>query len=172
MEKQSENVIYEGKRLKLKISEYLKDGQTVQIENVDVKDSVVIVAVKYNGNILLVEEERPVIDKMTLACPAGLIEENEKPVEAARRELEEETGYAAEKLTFLRKTYTSCGYSNEAQYFYLAENLYVTEQHPDPNEFIDVKEYTPQEVMEMIADGTIDTSSAVIGLLDYFLKRG
>ena len=172
MDKQNEKVIYEGKRLKLKVSQYQKDGQNIEIENVEVKDSVVIVAVKYNGNILLVQEERPVIGKMTLACPAGLIEENEKPVEAAHRELEEETGYLAGKITFLRKTYTSCGYTNETQYFYLAENLYVTEQRPDPNEFIAVKEYTPQEVMEMIADGTIDTSSAVIGLLDYFLKRG
>lgn len=172
MKKVNEQLLYDGKRVKLKLSEFQKEGQQIVIENVDVKDSVVIVAVKYNGNILLVEEERPVINKDTLACPAGLIEENEKPVEAAHRELEEETGYRAEKMTFLRKTYTSCGYSNEAQYFYLAENLYVTEQRPDPNEFIAVKEYTPQEVMEMIADGTIDTSSAVIGLLDYFLKRG
>ena len=172
MEKVSENTVYEGKRVKLKVSEFQKDGKNVVIENVEVKDSVVIVAVKYNGNILLVEEERPVINKNTLACPAGLIEENEKPVEAAHRELEEETGYQADKMTFLRKTYTSCGYTSETQYFYLAEDLRVTEQNPDPNEFIDVKEYSPQEVMEMIADGTIDTSSAVIGLLDYFLKRG
>ena len=173
MKKLDEKTIYKGRRVTLKVTNYEEENKIIPIEHVSVKDSVVIVPVKFNGNIVLIEEERPVIDKMTIACPAGLIEDGEEPIEAAMRELEEETGYKAKKLTFLRKTYTSCGYTSERQYFFMAEGLYITKQNLDDAEVnIKVKEYKEADVLKMIADGTIDTSSAVITLLDYFLRKG
>lgn len=104
------------------------------------KDAVGVVAVLENDNILLVKQYRPAIEKDILEIPAGLLEENESPMEAARRELEEETGYQAVKLEKICEYYSSPGVSESKFYLYYTEEVIRGAQNLDEDEFLEIEE--------------------------------
>jgi ADP-ribose diphosphatase len=82
-----------------------------------------MVAVDDAGRVVLVKEYFVGIDKTQLCLPKGRIDAGEKPADAARRELEEETGYAAKRLKLLARVNLSPGYSDQTTYIYLATGL-------------------------------------------------
>ena len=110
------------------------------------QDAVGVVAVLEDGNVLLVKQYRPAIKKETLEIPAGLLEKNESPSEAANRELEEETGYKAVKLEKICEYYMSPGVSEGKFHLYYADELVKTEQNLDEDEFLEVEEIALESV--------------------------
>ena len=124
------------------------------------------------GDILLVSQYRHPIYGMALEIPAGLIEPNESPIAAARRELEEEIGYYAQKVEFLCKTHPVMGFADEMVHIYLATDLQKTQQNFDSGELIEVHSYSLEECLQMVDDGKITDSKTIIALLKYQLKRG
>lgn len=118
------------------------------------KDAVGVVASFEDDTILLVKQYRPAVKMTTLEIPAGLLEIGEKPEEAALRELEEETGYRAEKLEKICEYFMSPGVSEGKFYLYYAENLTKTEQHLDEDEFVEVeREHLKNLSMDKLSDG-------------------
>ena len=102
--------------------------------------------------------------------PAGKLEPGEDPFEAAKRELEEETGYCANKWTDLGYVYTSPGYSDEKLYLYKAEDLEFTHCHPDEGEIIQAFEYKYDDVLKMINKGEINDAKTLCALLRAEIK--
>ena len=169
VKKIKEETVFKGKRLTVKVEEDENNKVKYERECVYVKNAVIVVAVTNEGKILFVTEHREAINKKISDLPAGIIEDKESPLDAARRELEEETGYRANTLRFLRRMYLTCGYSNELVYVYFAKDLEKTEQNLDSDEFLEVEEKTPEEARKMLDENEIITASGNVGLMSYFL---
>ncbi len=158
-------IIFEGKVVTvLKDDVELSDGTTGYREVVKHNGGVVVLAL-HDDKILLVKQFRYPIRKVMFELPAGKLERGEDPFEAAKRELEEETGYCANKWTDLGAVYTSPGYSNEKLYLYKAEDLEFTHCHPDEGEIIQAFEYSVQDVMNMIYNGEIEDAKTLCAIL-------
>ncbi|MBO6088123.1 NUDIX hydrolase [bacterium] len=109
----------------------------------------------FHTSILFVRQFRYPMKEVLLELPAGKLEDGEEPFKAAKRELEEETGYCANKWTDLGYVYTSPGYSDEKLYLYMAEDLEYTKCRPDDGEILEPAEFSVNEALEMIKDGKI-----------------
>ena len=103
-----------------------------------------------------------------LELPAGLIDEGEEPLETAKRELKEETGYEAEKWELLTSAYSSPGSHDEKIYIYLAGELtHVSELSLDENERLVFSIETIEDVLRRIRAGEIQDGKTIIGVLLY-----
>lgn len=115
-------------------------------EIVEHKPAVAVIALR-EGRMLFVRQMRPAVGLAPLEIPAGLIEPGEDPLEAARRELAEETGLSGD-LTYLFSYFVSPGFTDEKTHVFLAENLKEVEAHPDEDEAIEVVWMRPEEALE------------------------
>lgn len=168
----SRDLVYEGS-----IIDYYKD--TVQVPNGNVvkwdfighKGAAAIVPVTEDGNILMVRQYRNALDRYTLEVPAGGLNGTDEPTKvAATRELEEETGYRSDDVEFLVSIYTTVAFCNEKIDIYVAHNLIPSEQNLDEDEFINVEEYAPQQLVDMIYAGKIQDSKTICAVMAYVQK--
>lgn len=151
----------------------LPDGSTEYFDFIYHKGAAAVVPVKDDGKILMVRQYRNAIDAYTLEIPAGGKNGVDEPtLDCAYRELEEETGYYTDKsnLELLLSLYTTVAFCNEKIDIYLATNLTKTQQHLDDDEYIDVEEYTVDELMEMIYKGEIVDAKTIAAISTYKAK--
>lgn len=94
---------YKGKRVTVEEVVYNNGSKQIYREHVKAGDAVIILAITNENNVLMVREPRSAIGKIILGLPAGKLEKDEDPKEAAIRELEEETGYKTNNIKFLRE---------------------------------------------------------------------
>ncbi len=153
----------------------LPNGKNMRQSWVDHKPTVAIVAINDNNDVLLISQYRNATKQMLLEIPAGSMDgPEETAIDCARRELAEETGFRAEKLTKLFSGYLLPGYCNEFMHFFLAEDLIYAPLAPDEDEFIDVRPTSFFQAMELIKNGEILDAKTVLGLFlasDYMNKR-
>lgn len=124
-----------------------------------------------DGRILMVRQYRNALERETLEIPAGARDSlTEDTRITAMRELEEETGYRSDKVSFLLSLRTTVAFCNESIDVYLAENLTPGEQHLDEAESIDVEAYTLEELCNMIYEGKMQDSKTVSAILAYSNK--
>ena len=163
------DVVYDGKIITVYKDEVkLSTGKTSFREVVEHSGGVVILALCKKDDIekvLMVKQFRYPLKQALLELPAGKLEKGEDPLEAAKRELKEETGYSAKKWQDLGYVYTSPGYSDEKLYLYKAEDLHFTRCHPDEGEIIQAFEYEIDKVMDMIYTGEINDAKTLCALL-------
>jgi ADP-ribose pyrophosphatase len=108
------------------------------------------------------------VGDLLLEIPAGKLEAGEKPLECAKRELAEETGFEAEKWTKLLEFYPSPGFCDEMIYLFQAEKLKKTQLSVcDPDENIALLNYPLSEALELIKQGRIKDGKTIIALLNY-----
>ena len=98
---------------------YLNGDKVIYREHVKTGNAVIILPITDDNQIIMIQEPRTPIGKVILDLPAGVIEKGEDAEKAAIRELEEETGYLASKVEFLREYYQTVGYSDEKIKIYL-----------------------------------------------------
>ena len=156
--------IYQGKILSLRIDTIeMPNKKYSKREIVEHKPAVVIIAI--NGTkLLMVRQFRKAVEKTLLEVPAGLVEVQETPVQAASRELEEETGYLCENPKYIMEFYTSPGYSDEKIDLFLAEDLVKTEQNLDDGEFIEVEEIEIEDLRKKVLYGEVQNASSIIAI--------
>jgi len=129
--------------------------------------SAVMMAVDERKRILLVRQYRLPAAKYLWELPAGKLDPGEKPLQAAKRELIEETGYRARTWRKLASFYPSPGYIGERMTIYLATDLTAGEATPMDDERIQARWFTAQEVARMIRTGTIEDAKTMIGFFQW-----
>ncbi|MDP4144813.1 MAG: NUDIX hydrolase [Bacillota bacterium] len=162
----AEKNIYKGKVIELNIQEVeLPNKKIANREIVKHPGGVAVLAYEDKDTILMVQQFRKAIDKGIYEIPAGKLEYGEDIEACGRRELEEETGYKAEKFTYLGKIVTSPGFCNEYIYLYKAEELYKGELNTDEDEFINVIKFKVDTVKEMIKRGDIIDAKSICAFM-------
>ena len=163
------DVVYDGKIITVYKDEVkLSTGKTSFREVVEHSGGVVILALckKYDiEKVLMVKQFRYPLKQALLELPAGKLEKSEDPLEAAKRELKEETGYSAKKWQDLGYVYTSPGYSDEKLYLYRAEDLEFVGECPDEGEILIEYEYTIDEIEKMIKNNEITDAKTVCAVM-------
>lgn len=158
--------VYEGKIINLRVDTVeLPSGRKTKREIVEHEACTAIVAIDSENNVLLVRQYRKAAEKMLLEIPAGGIEPGEKPLDGARRELEEETGFSAEKWEELSGFYTSPGFTTEYMYLYLATELKPLKRAADDDENIELVRVPLKEAYELITSGEVCDAKSIAGLL-------
>lgn len=165
--------IYEGKVVRLRIDTVrLPDGRTATREVVEHNPAVAMVPVDREGRILLVRQWRSPVDAALLEVPAGTTDDGEDIEAAVQRELQEEIGYRAGRLTRLCGFWVAPGYCTEYIHVYLAEELAESRLQADEDERIEVVPLTLKEALDAIAAGQIQDAKSQVGLLMYARLRG
>lgn len=159
-------IVYEGKIFNIRqhLVE-LEDGKQSTRDVLEHNGASVIIAIKDNGNILLVKQYRKALERFMYELPAGRIDPGETPQDAAARELREETGYTASSIEHLLDYIPACGYSSEKLHIYVCRGLIPGETDFDETEDLDTLEYSAEELMEMILNGRIEDGKTMAGLL-------
>jgi ADP-ribose pyrophosphatase len=164
----SSEMLYRGAILNLRRDEVtVKDGRVSRREIVEHGGGVVILGVTDAGRIPMIRQYRKAAEKVMFELPAGKLEKGEDPLAAAHREFREETGYTAAALRHVSSFYPTVGYSEEVLHVYFASGLTAGETDFDDNEAIEITEYAPEELYEMIGKGTLDDGKSLIALLLY-----
>ena len=159
-------VVYQGSVLKFcRDTIQTPDGRTEYYDFIDHSRAAACVAVDAAGRVLLVRQYREAIDRVATEIPAGGINRGETSLQAAARELEEETGYRAKRITPLISEITAIAYCNEVVDVFLAEELEKTSQHLDPDESIDPVFFTPDEFIREVAEGRIQDSKTIAAVM-------
>lgn len=162
----SSETIYEGKILTLRREKVTVRNGTSYREIVQHHGAVGLVAVTEDNKVILVEQYRIACRKNLLEIPAGKLDsEDEVPLDAAVRELREETGYTADSMERLTSFYSACGYSGEKIAIYLCTGLTAGETDFDADEDLDIYEIPFEEAYEMCMDGRIEDSKTIVGIL-------
>lgn len=165
--KLSGKTVYDGKILKLDVDEVeLSDGRKAKRECVRHHGGAAVLCVE-EGSVLLVKQFRYLYGKEIYEIPAGKLEKGEDPAVAAARELEEETGYKAERLTPFLTIYPTPGYTDEIISVYLADNCKKSKQKLDEGEFLSVQLIKLDEVVKMIERGEICDGKTVAAVYKY-----
>lgn len=160
-------LVYDGRVVKLHVDEVVLENSSPAVrEYVSHIGGATVLAV-VDGGIVFVEQFRYPYGEVVLELPAGKREIGEDPAVTARRELEEETGYFAQNLTFLGEVYPSPGYTDERLFLYFAEGLERRNQHTDEDEFLSVKVIPVDKVEEMVYSGEIKDAKTLIAVLKY-----
>lgn len=160
-EKVSSEVVWSGKLFDI-IIERFDDGKVFQREFMRPNfEAVVVLPIKSDGKILMVKQFRAPLGRIMLEAVAGKTEHGETPEFTALRELEEETGYKAGKITKLGVAFASPGISTECFHFFLAENLTKTSQNLDEDEIVQVIDLTKEQLEAAIKNGEIEDSKTV-----------
>jgi ADP-ribose pyrophosphatase len=133
--------------------------------------SAVMMAVDDRKRILLVRQYRLAAAKYLWELPAGTVDPGEKPLQTARRELIEETGYRARRWRKLAAFLVSPGYATERMTIYMATNLSAGKAAPMDDERIETRWFTAAEVGKLIRAGTIEDAKTIVGFFAWRNSR-
>ncbi|EGQ3427208.1 NUDIX hydrolase [Staphylococcus pseudintermedius] len=159
----SKESIYKGKIIEVekhKVS--LPNNETAYREVVKHNGAVAICALTPDQQVILVKQYRKALEQELLEIPAGKLEPGEDRESAVMRELEEETGYKAKKLTLIGEVYGTPGFSNEKISVYFADNLVEGKVNLDEDEFVEKVLYSLDDVKKAVEARTIEDAKTFI----------
>jgi len=162
--------LYAGRVVRLEVDRVRVPGGGESVrEVVRHRGAAVVLPILDDGRVVLVRQYRYPVGEVLLELPAGTLEDGEDPEECASRELAEETGYLARRLSKLGRFYAAPGYTDERLISVLATGLTPVEGFaPDPDEIIEKVILEPAEVLALIEAGEIRDSKT---LATIFLAR-
>lgn len=144
-----------------------KTGWKIKRSVVRHAGSAVMMPVDEKNRVLLVRQYRLPADAFLWELPAGKVDEGETVLQAAKRELMEETGYRAKAWKKLVSFYPSPGYISEKMTIFLATELTEGESKPMDDERIEIRWFPKKELMEMIRANRIIDAKTMIGYLHW-----
>ena len=125
-----------------------------------------VIPVDNEGNVYMVHQFRAPLEKITLEIPAGKLDyKGEDRLEAAKRELREETGFTAGKWTHLTDLATTPGFCDEVISIYLATDLVAGETDFDEDEFLNIEKMPLKDAVAMAMKGELPDSKTLCALL-------
>ena len=164
--KLSSRQVFDGVVVKLFVDEVeLPNGKKSVREVVRHPGAVCVVPVTDRGEVIMVRQFRYAFGQSLLEIPAGKLEIGENPLDAAIRELEEETGTVANCVEHIGELYTTVAIIDEKIHMYLATGLTYKNAHPDDGEFLEVEKIPLTTLVDMVMRGEIKDSKTQIALL-------
>ena len=162
----SSAIVFQGKLLDVRRDiVILPNGENGIREWIKHPGAVCCIPILPNGKIALIRQYRYSIKKVMIELPAGKLDKKETPEQCAIRELEEEIGYKANKLTFLTNIHPAIGFANEKMWLYLSENLEKTNQKLDSDEFLELIPTKLEDAIKMVWNGAITDVKTIIGII-------
>lgn len=163
--------IYEGKILGLSVYDGNIEGRKVRREVIEHRGAAAMLAFDEDGKVILVKQHR-FPHGYVLEIPAGTLEKKEEPIKCAFRELEEETGYRARKMTPLITYYPSIGYNSEIIHCFVASGLKkISELKLDEDEILSVVKMDLKKILSLIRTGKIQDSKTICAVLSYVVMK-
>ena len=162
--------IYDGKIVQLDTYNLTIEGRKVRREIIKHPGAAAILAFDEKGKVILVRQHRFPLGYI-LEIPAGTLEKGESPKRCALREIQEETGYKAKKMTHLITYYPSVGYNTEEIHCFVASGLTQVKKKLDTDEFITVKKMELPRLIKMIKSGKIIDSKTICAVMVYAAKK-
>ena len=163
-------LVFDGKILHLYHDQVaLPNGDPASRELIRHVGAVCVIPITDDGKAVMERQYRYPVDRVLLEIPAGKQEDHES---AARRELEEETGYHAETLIPLGVFYPACAYSDETIWMYLAKGLTRGERHLDEDEFLDVELIPLTDLVREVLAGNVPDAKTQIAILKAAVHEG
>lgn len=148
------------------------DGRTVCKDVVRHPGAVTIIGIRDDGCLLLIRNTRIAVNEALLELPAGKLEPEEDAADAARRELEEETGYRPASVEALGTFFTTPGFSDELMHVFLATDLTAVGQRLEPGELIEVEPVDPAEVPSLISGGRLRDGKTIAAWAMWTIRAG
>lgn len=166
--KLSSKEIYKGRIINLYVDDVLlPNGKQSKREVVRHCKASAVLAFNDRNEVILERQYRYPYDEILTEIPAGKCDHDEDPLTAAKRELEEETGYQAEEMTYLGKIYPTCAYTDEVIYIYLAKGLKKTHQHLDADEALEYRFVPFQDLLDAIREDKIPDAKTLAAVSFY-----
>lgn len=158
--------IFDGKVVKLFVDTVeLPDGKEAIREIVRHPGAVCVIPVTPEGEVIMVKQYRYAFEQIMLEIPAGKLEPGEDPLEAVKRELEEESGVVAGNIEYMGEIFTTVAIFDEKIHAYLATDLVYKNAHPDEDEFLEVEKIPLSTLVDMVMNGEIKDSKTQICIL-------
>jgi ADP-ribose pyrophosphatase len=149
----------------------LPDGRRTIYGVVECAECVGVLPFLDRDTVVLVGQYRYVARDFCWEMPTGAMKAGEREEDAVRRELGEEAGYHAGRLTKLCAFHTSKSILHETANIYMAEDLTAVPQVPDATEFIEVRTFPFREVLRMVETSEIKDAMTVIAVLHAARRR-
>ena len=163
--------VYKGKPVSVDVYNLTVEGRKVRREIIQHPGAAAILAFDEKGKVILVKQHR-FPHGYILEIPAGTLEKSEKPIRCAYREIIEETGYEAKKMTRLISYFPSVGYNKEEIHIFVASGLKKKfELELDNDEFITVVKMDIKKLIGMIKTGKIIDSKTICAVMVYAAKK-
>lgn len=143
----------------------LPNGVVTDLEMIDYPAAALIIPFVARDKIIFLKQYRPVLKKYLYELPAGTCDQHESPYACARREVIEETGFAARLWKKLGKIYLAPGYSTEVIHIYAAGKLSPAQAEADRDEIIKIKIFTRQQVYDLVRKGVIVDAKTLCALM-------
>ena len=171
--KDQERVLYQARRFRVvEREQQSRDGRLLTRDVVLHPGAVVILPMLDDGRVVLIRNERVAVAKTLVELPAGTLDPPETPATCARRELQEETGYAAERWRELPSFFMSPGILCERMHVFVAEGLSSGEHSREAGENIDNLVTPWAEALAMCERGEIEDAKTICALLMWDRLRG
>ncbi|MGE5363636.1 MAG: NUDIX hydrolase [Bacteroidota bacterium] len=160
------DTLFRGRVFDLQVDEIEYDSGNKGVRETAIHNGgAVIVPVTEDGKIVMISQYRYPLKQVLLELPAGKLEINEDPMECARRELEEETGYKSANIVKLGSIFTTPGFCTEELHIYMAKDLVSGNHNREEGEFgMKVFEFTREEIAHKIRIGEIKDAKTICGV--------
>jgi len=167
----SKKLVHEGP-VRLRIDTFNYNGKVFKKEVVEHNPSVGIIPIINKKEILLIKQFRHAVNKYLIEIPAGKIENNELPYEAAKRELAEETGYTG-VLKPLTRCFLAPSYDTELMHFFVAENVSKLDKPKNMDEDENITNFVVElnDAIKYCYDGTIIDCKTVTAIFLYYFAH-
>ena len=168
--KLSSELVYDGRVIKVSKDQVKCPNGEQSIREIVHHRGGVGILFKVDDKFIFEKQYRYALGEEIIEMPAGKLEEGEIPLEAAKRELLEETGYRPLEMVHLGDSYPTPGYSSEVIHLYYCPKAVKEERHLDKDEDIELIYLTLEEIEQMIAEGKIKDSKTVAAIFLYKTK--